>query len=88
MSPLIPSDRWNYIAIYLDDIVIFSHSLKDYKRHIAEILSILDAAHFKVSPPKYTIAVHQIQFLSRIITKSILRSSQNKTQTVLDIPSP
>ena len=88
MSHLIVTDRWNYIAIYLDDIDIFSHSLKDYKRHVAEILSILDAAHFKVSPPKCTIAVHQIKFLSYTITKSILRSSQNKTQTILDIPLP
>ena len=88
MSHLMATDRWNYIAIYLDDIVIFSHSLKDYNRHVSETLSILDAAHFKVSPPKCTIAVHQIQFLSHIITKSILRSSQNKTQTILDIPLP
>ena len=86
MSHLIAAGRWNYIAIYLDDIVIFSHSLKDYKRHIGEILSILYAAHFKFSPPKCTIAVHQIKFLSYIITKSILRSSQNKKQTILDIP--
>ena len=88
MSHLIASGRWNYIAIYLDHIVIFSHSLKNYKRHVAEILSILDAAHFKISSPKCTIAVHQIQFLSHIITKSILRSSENETQTILDIPLP
>ena len=88
MSHLIATARWNYIAIYLDDIVIFSDSLKDYKRHVAEILSILDTAHFKVSPSKCSIAVHQIQFLSHIITKSILRSSQNKTKTILDIPLP
>ena len=88
MSHLIATGRWNYIAIYLDDIVIFSHSLKDYKHHVAGILSILDAAHFKVSPPKCKIAVQQIQFFSHIITNSILRSSQNKTQTILDIPLP
>ena len=88
MSQLVATGRWNYIVIYLDDIVIFSHSLKDYKCLVAEILSILNAAHFKVSPPKCTIAVHQIQFLSHIITKSILRSSQNKTQTILDIALP
>ena len=88
MSHLIATGRWNYIAIYLDDIVTFSHSLKDYKRHVAEILSILDGTHFKVSPPKCTIVVHQIKFLSYIITKSILRSSQNKTQAILDIPLP
>ena len=88
MTHLIATARWNYIVIYLGDIVIFSHSLKNCKRHVAEILSTLDAAHFKVSPPKCIIAVHQIQFLSHIITKSILRSSQNKTQTILDIPLP
>ena len=58
------------------------------KRHVAETFSILDAAHFKVSSSKCIIAVHQIQFLSHIITKSILRSSQNKTQTILDIHLP
>ena len=52
------------------------------------MFSILDAAHFKVSPSKCTNAVHHIQFLSHIITKSILSSSQNTTQTILDIPLP
>ena len=88
MNNLIATGRWDYVVIYLDDIVIFSHSLEDHKRHVSEILSILDAAHFKVSPPKCTIAVQQIEFLGHIVTASTIAPSADKIQAILDIPSP
>jgi hypothetical protein len=37
MNNIIDTGRWNYVVIYLDDIVIFSHSLEDHKRHLKEI---------------------------------------------------
>ncbi|CAF5140136.1 unnamed protein product, partial [Rotaria sp. Silwood1] len=88
MNNLIATGRWDYIVIYLDDIVIFSHSLEDHKRHVNEILSILDAAHFKVSPSKCTIAVQKIEFLGHIITPTTVEPSSEKLQAILDIPPP
>ena len=88
MNNLIATGRWDYVVIYLDDIVIFSHSLEEHQRHVAEILSILDAAHFKVSPPKCTIAAGQIEFLGHIINNTTVKPSPEKIQAILDIPSP
>ncbi|CAF2802509.1 unnamed protein product [Rotaria sp. Silwood2] len=88
MNNLLATGRWDYVVIYLDDIVIFSHSLEEHKRHVDEILSILDAAHFKVSPPKCTIAARQIEFLGHIVTSSTVEPSPDKIQAILDIPQP
>ena len=88
MNNLIATGRWDYVVIYLDDIVIFSHSLEEHKRHVAEILAILDAAHFKVSPPKCTIAARWIEFLGHIINNTTVKPSPEKIQAILDTPSP
>ncbi|CAF1483144.1 unnamed protein product [Rotaria sordida] len=88
MNNLLATGRWDYVVVYLDDIVIFSHSLQEHKRHVNEILSILNAAHFKVSPPKCQIAVRCIEFLGHIITANTVKPSPEKIQAILDIPPP
>jgi hypothetical protein len=88
MNNLIATGRWDYVVVYLDDILVFSHSLDEHKRHVHEILSILDAAHFKVSPPKCTLAVQKIEFLGHIVTADTVEPSPEKIQAILDIPSP
>ena len=88
MNNLLATGRWDYVVIYLDDIVIFSHSLEEHQRHVDEILSILNAAHFKVSPPKCTIAARKIEFLGHIVTATTVEPSPEKLQAILDIPPP
>ncbi|CAF4410957.1 unnamed protein product, partial [Rotaria magnacalcarata] len=88
MNNLLATGRWDYVVIYLDDIVIFSHSFEEHKRHVDEILSILDTAHFKVSPPKCTIAANQIEFLGHLITPNTVEPCRDKIKVILDIPSP
>ena len=88
MNNLIATGRWNFVVVYLDDILIFSDTVADHKEHVAEVLSILQKARFQVSPPKYVIAVTKIEFLSHIITAAGIEPSPDEIQAVLDIPSP
>ena len=88
MNNLLATGRWDYIVIYLDDIVIFSHTLEQHKRHVDEVLSILSDAHFKVSPSKCTIAARQIEFLGHIVTATTVEPTPDKIQAILDILPP
>ena len=88
VNNLLATGRWNYVVIYLDDIVIFSHTLEDHKRHAGEVLLILSNAHFKVSPSKCTIAARQIEFLDPIVTATTVGPTTDKIQALLDILSP
>lgn len=88
MNNLIATGRWDYVVIYLDDIVIFSHSIEEHKQHVDEILTILNEAHFKVSPAKCTIAARQIEFLGHMVTSTMVEPTPDKIQAILDIPAP
>ncbi|CAF1497807.1 unnamed protein product [Adineta ricciae] len=88
MNNLLVTGRWDYVVVYLDDIVIFSHSLEEHTQHVDEILSILDNAHFKVSPSKCTIAARQIEFLGHIVSATTVEPSPDKIQVILDIAPP
>ncbi|CAF4119781.1 unnamed protein product [Rotaria sp. Silwood2] len=54
--------RWDYVMVYLDNILVFSHNFNDHKQHLNEILSILVKAKFQVNPDKCSIAVREIDF--------------------------
>ena len=56
MNNLAATGCWDYVVIYLDDIVIFSHTLEEHKRHAGKVLPVLNNAHFQVSPPDCIIA--------------------------------
>ena len=88
MNDLLATGRLNYVVIYLDDIVIFSHTLEEHKRHVGEVLLILNNAHFKVPPPKCTIATRQIQFLDPIVAATTVEPTPDKFQASLDVPLP
>ncbi|CAF4634853.1 unnamed protein product [Rotaria sp. Silwood2] len=88
MNNLLATGRWDYAVIYLDDIVVFSHSLEKHQRHVDEVLSILSNAHFKVSSSKCQIAAPQIEFLGHIVTATTVQPTPEKVQAILDIQPP
>ncbi|CAF4626058.1 unnamed protein product, partial [Rotaria sp. Silwood2] len=88
MNNLLATGRWDYVVVYLDDIVIFSHSLQEHKHHVDEVLSVLNKAHFTVSPAKCIIAAKQIEFLGHIVSATTVQPTPDKIQAILDIPPP
>ena len=88
MNNLIATGRWDYVVVYFDDIVIFSHCLEDHQRHVDEMLSIIARDHFKVSPPQCSITSRRIEFLHHFVTSSTVEPSPDEVQVILDIPSP
>ena len=88
MNNLIATGRWDYVVVYLDDIVVFSHIFEEHRRHVGEVLSILQRARFKVSRPKCAIATDSIEFLGHIVSAHTVQPSIDKVQAILAIPSP
>ncbi|CAF1447236.1 unnamed protein product [Didymodactylos carnosus] len=88
MNNLIGNGRWDYVLVYLDDIVIFSKSRDDHLKHISEILSILHEANFQLNPDKCTIMTTKLEFLGHTITEQQITPSQDRIQAILNIEEP
>lgn len=88
MNELLANGRWDYVVVYLDDIVIFSQTMKEHKQHVADVLSTLHNANFQVSPTKCSIAVETIEFLSHIVTGDKVKPSPDKIKAIVEIAPP
>ncbi|CAF4717664.1 unnamed protein product, partial [Rotaria socialis] len=78
MHNLIGYGRWDYVIVYLDDILIFSTTFDEHVQHVNEILSVLDKANFQVNPDKCNIAVREINFLSHTINEKLIKPNGEK----------
>lgn len=88
MNELVANGRWDYVVVYLDDIVIFSNTMEEHKQHVADVIATLHKSNFQVSPPKCSIAVETIEFLSHIVTCDKVQPSSDKVKAIVDIAPP
>src|SRR6266536_5449346 len=52
-----------FCLVYLDDIIIYSKSLKDHKRHVRKVLQAIRSAGLKLKPAKCKWFKQEITFL-------------------------
>jgi len=52
-----------FCLVYLDDIIIYSKTLKDYKRHVRKVLQAIRSAGLKFKPAKCKWFKQKIIFL-------------------------
>src|SRR6266542_4788381 len=56
-----------FCLVYLDDIIIYSNSLKDHKQHVRKVLQAIRSAGFKLKPAKCKWFKQEIIFLDHKI---------------------
>ena len=76
------------VVSYLDDILIFSETLEDHKRHVDEVLSILEKHELFVKPSKCSWAVEEVEFCGHVVGRDGLRIAPSKIQAVNDWQPP
>ncbi|KAJ4812318.1 polyprotein [Rhynchospora pubera] len=57
----------NFIAVYIDDILVFSEDEEQHAKHLEAMLTICEKWGLVLSPTKMKIAVQEIEFLGAVI---------------------
>jgi len=73
---------------YLDDILIFSKTLDEYKRHVKEVLDALHAHNLSVNREKSEFHKHETVFLGYLISPGEIRMEPSKIDAVAKWPAP
>ncbi|GJZ13132.1 reverse transcriptase domain-containing protein [Tanacetum coccineum] len=76
------------IEVYVDDLVIKSHTEAEMLRDIEETFRTLRKTNMKLNPKKCTFGVVEGIFLGYTITPEGIKPCPNKTEVVLQLPSP
>lgn len=74
--------------VYLDDILVFSKTVKEHEVHVRQILQRLLENRLFVKAEKCDFHVDSVAFLGYIIAQGNLKPDPAKVQTVLDWPKP
>lgn len=77
-----------FCTAYLDDILIYSTSLADHRRHVRAVLEKLGAAGLQVDVVKCRFSVTEVLFLGVLVSTQGLKMDPKKVQAVADWEIP
>lgn len=74
--------------VYMDDIIIFSTSLKEHLKDITAVLTTLRDANLKVQCDKSEFLRKEVEFLGHVVTTEGVKPNTNKIEAILNWPLP
>nr|GEW94988.1 ORFIII-like polyprotein [Tanacetum cinerariifolium] len=73
LSPGGSSWTESFIAVYIDDILVFSKNEKEHAKHLEKMLKICEDNGLVLSPTKMKLAVSTVDFLGAVIGKGTIK---------------
>jgi len=78
----------DFVISYIDDILIYSKTIKDHHNHVRKVLKKLLDNDLYVKLEKCEFDVNETTFLGYVISKDGLKMDEEKVKAVLDWPEP
>nr|GEZ44947.1 reverse transcriptase domain-containing protein [Tanacetum cinerariifolium] len=88
MHKAFESQMGRNIEVYVDDLVVKSHTEAEMVRDIEETFQTLRKINMKLNPKKYSFGLAEGVFLGYVITPEGIKPCPEKTTAVLQLPSP
>lgn len=78
----------NFVFVYIDDVLIFSHSVEEHIEHLTKLFQRLSEFGLRIKPSKCLFGVSELTFLSHKITMDGITPSPNRVDKIRDFPEP
>ena len=77
-----------FVVVYLDDIVIYSQSLREHEKHMSLVFQRLQENKLFVKKEKCEFAQRQITFLGHKISEGLIKMDENKVRAIREWSVP
>ena len=77
-----------FASAFLDDIIIYSRTLEEHKRHVTEVLEWLRKVGLYLKRKKCQFHKTEVEFLGVIIGRGTIRMDPAKVKAITDWPTP
>ena len=78
----------DYATAYLDDILVTSKTIAEYRNHIINVFEKLQEYGFKVKEAKCDFFLLEIKYLGHIINRDGRRPDPERANAIRDMPAP
>ncbi|GBG73416.1 hypothetical protein CBR_g16132 [Chara braunii] len=77
-----------YVLVYLDDILVYSHTIEEHLRHLRDVLDCLRRHGFYAKLSKCRFAQHKVNFLGHYVSDQGLHMDDTKITAIAEWPVP
>jgi hypothetical protein len=88
IDTILGSYRYEFALAFIDDIVIYSRTLFDHRRHVSLVLEALERVGMTVAEEKCHFAYESIELLGRRVGRLGLSTQEQKVKAIKDLPYP
>ena len=74
---------WDFIIVYLDDILIFSKSYKEHLVHLEKVFQAIRNAGLKLKVEKCEFAIQELKYLGFKINKDEITPDPDKVKVIV-----
>ena len=74
--------------VYIDDIIIFSNTFKEYLQHLQAVLDRLKMCNVVIKPAKCEVVKHEVEYLGNMIDNGQVKSMQSHINKVCEQKLP
>ena len=75
LAGLNPAQGKQFVVAYLDDILVFSDSLRDHLTHLRTVIDRLKSVNLKLNPAKCMFVRKEVEYLGHVITREELKTT-------------
>src|SRR6266498_4127229 len=79
---------YEFVMVYLNDIIIFSQTMDEHLQHMRKVLEALRQAGLKLKLEKCEFAKKQLKYLGFIVGEFGIKSNPEKVRAIVDQPAP
>lgn len=79
---------WQFVLVYIDDIIVYSRTTKDHLNHLALCLALLEKSGCRLSLSKCHFAYAGLEALGHWVSRLGLGTTEEKTKAILALEMP
>lgn len=76
------------LLVYLDDLLVFSHSEEEHLERMGTVLGLLEKHGLKLKPSKCYLLTPQVKYLGFVISRNGIGTDPEKVQAIKEWPIP
>ncbi|CAC5404335.1 Retrovirus-related Pol polyprotein from transposon 297,Retrovirus-related Pol polyprotein from transposon opus,Retrovirus-related Pol polyprotein from transposon 17.6 [Mytilus coruscus] len=91
MSNVLRGLNWQFVLVYVDDILVLSRSFEEHLSHLEQVFTRLRDANLTLKPSKCLFAAKEVKYLGHIISKegiTCIKVDPEKTKAISTFPVP
>ena len=83
-----PAEGPDFVSVYIDDVLVFSRTLKEHLEHLRLVIQRLTEANLKLKPVKCRFACKEVEYLGHLITPFGLKPNPRLVSAVQEFRTP